>query len=211
MHPHNDIPDSPQSGESRSETPLVGASAMPALPTRGVLMAVDPGSRRLGIAVSDADQRVAMPLTTLNVITPQHCAQQVKRLVADYGPVGWVVGLPLRVDGQEGTQAARARAWAAWLQQTTRLPVILWDERYSTSEAAVRVMSYGGLPDKKSGRLDTLAAQVILESYLTHRSARAESERHNSARPVDVPTDLHIEPSAWNLTSPIPSEHPDVR
>jgi len=139
------------------------------LPSRGVLVGVDHGAKRIGVAVTDAEQTLAMPLETMAVRTPALTLARLQQVAADYRAAGWVVGLPVHMSGEEGTQAAAARSFGEWLGQETSLPVEFWDERLSSSTAETLLWSRGEIPDKKSGRIDGLAAQVLLESYLRGR------------------------------------------
>lgn len=142
------------------------APVPPLLPSRGVLVGVDHGAKRIGLAVTDAAQTLAMPLETLHVRTPALTLERLQRVARDYRAVGWVVGLPLRMTGEEGTQAAKVRTFGDWLARETGLPVTFWDERLSSTTAETLLWAQGESPSKDAGRVDGLAAQVILQSYL---------------------------------------------
>ncbi|MDZ4687715.1 MAG: Holliday junction resolvase RuvX [Planctomycetaceae bacterium] len=136
-------------------------------PIRGALIGVDHGTKRVGLAVSDAEQTMAMPLSTIALKSAAHDAPQFRRVAADYRAVGWVLGLPLHMQsGEEGTQAAMVRRFGDWLHATTGLPVRYWDERLSSSAAEAVLWSLGESPSQQKGRLDGLAAQHILQNYL---------------------------------------------
>lgn len=135
-------------------------------PQHGALLGVDHGTKRVGVAVSDAAQTMAMPVTTIALKSEVHNAAEFRRLAADYRAVGWVIGLPLHMSGEEGTQAALVRRFGDWLHATTGLPVRYWDERLSSSAAEAVLWSLGESPSREKSRLDGLAAQHILESYL---------------------------------------------
>jgi len=137
------------------------------LSTHGALVGVDHGAKRVGLAVTDAAQTVAMPLETVVVRTRALLLERLKQVARDYRAVGWVVGLPVRMAGDEGTQAGIVREFGAWLAQETTLPVEFCDERLSSSTAETLLWSRGESPQK--GRVDGLAAQVILESFLAQR------------------------------------------
>jgi len=140
------------------------------LPRRGVLVGIDHGAKRIGVAVTDAAQTIAMPLETIAVRTPALALQRLQQIARDYRAVGWVIGLPMHMSGEEGTQAAKARQFGDRLGRETALPVEYWDERLSSSEAETLLWSRGETPEKKSGRIDGLAAQVLLEAYLRGRA-----------------------------------------
>jgi putative Holliday junction resolvase len=137
------------------------------LPTGGALLGVDYGTRRIGIAVCNAEQTIAVPLETWTCRSREDDARHFRELVRDYRIRGIVVGLPLMSrSGDESRQAASAREFGAWLQAETGIPVAYWDERYSSSEAETLLWSRGEPPGRKKGRLDGLAAQIILQGYL---------------------------------------------
>lgn len=156
----------PADGKSNS-APVDGA-----LPSRGALVGVDHGLKRIGLAVTDADQTMVMPLTMIAAKSPAHNAAEFRRIAQDYRAVGWVVGLPVHMSGEESAQSAVVRRFGAWLAEATHLPVCFCDERLSSSTAENLLWSLGETPHKKSGRVDGLAAQVILQSYLTARGRR---------------------------------------
>lgn len=145
------------------------------LPQTGVLLAVDHGLKRLGLAASDAGQTWAMPLQTL--LNPATAATQAALLKAaqDYRAVGWVVGLPLHMSGDEGPQARLAREFGCWLARESHRPVAYWDERLSSSAAEALLWSRGESSRQQKGRLDPIAAQFILQAYLDARRPAAGS------------------------------------
>lgn len=136
------------------------------IPTPGVILGLDFGTKRLGIAVSNSDQTVAVPLETWQVRQPSQNLKYLRQLVVDYRAVGFVLGLPIRTDGQEGTAAATVREFGSWVATETSMPLVYIDERYSSAEAELLIWSRGESPTKRKRPLDSLAAQVILQSYL---------------------------------------------
>lgn len=136
------------------------------LPAAGRLAGVDYGTRRIGIAVCDPSHKYCSPHEVYERKSDAVDAQYFARLVRDEGLVGFVVGLPLHVDGAESAKSREARAFATWLAEKTSLPVDFHDERY-TSHAAEHLLAGTELTKKRrKSRLDALAAQLILESYL---------------------------------------------
>ncbi len=126
------------------------------------VMGLDIGERRIGVAVSDPVGRVATPLTVVAASDRRMLAS----IVEEYDVEAIVVGIPLAMDGSEGAQAARVRPVAESLARELRLPVRYFDERLTSAQAR-RVMGEAGVPDrKKRGRLDMLAATVLLQAYL---------------------------------------------
>lgn len=136
------------------------------IPAHGALLGLDYGTKRLGIAVSNSDQTIAAPVETWTVRTPERDLKHVRELIDDYRVVGLVVGLPVRLDGNEGDQAAEVRRFGEWLAAAVKLPIAYWDERYSSTEAEVLLWTQGMSPTKNKERLDRLAAQIILQGYL---------------------------------------------
>jgi putative Holliday junction resolvase len=143
------------------------ASSPSEFPHSGALLGVDYGTRRIGIATCNAEQTIAVPVETWIARTPELDAKHFRELVADYRIRGFVVGMPLmNQSGDEGRQAALTRKFGEWLRTATQLPVVYWDERYSSAQAETLLWSLGESPGKNKARLDGLAAQIILQSYL---------------------------------------------
>ncbi|MBI1346974.1 Holliday junction resolvase RuvX [bacterium] len=141
------------------------------LPRRGVLVGVDHGRKRIGLAVTDVNQTMALPLTTLVSKSPQHDAPLLRQVRDDYCAVGWVVGLPLHMSGDESAQSQLVRKFGIWLAEITERPVIYWDERLTSSAAEAILWSLGESPSRNKARIDGLAAQAILQAYLRDRPA----------------------------------------
>lgn len=136
------------------------------LPAHGVLLGVDFGTKRIGIAVSNSDQTVAVPVETWLVRLPAQNLKHFRELVEDYRIVGIVLGLPIRTNGEEGTAAALVREFGVWLAENIKVPLVYMDERYTSAEAELLIWSRGESPSKRKRPLDSLAAKVILQSYL---------------------------------------------
>lgn len=136
------------------------------VPNYGALLGLDYGSKRLGVSVCNSEQTIAVPVETWAVRTPEQNLKHLRELVADYRAVGFVVGLPVRMSGQEGDQAAIVRKFGTWVAEQTKLPIAYWDERHSSTQAEVLLWTQGISPTKGKERLDRLAAQIILQSFL---------------------------------------------
>jgi putative holliday junction resolvase len=147
------------------------------LPLTGRLVAIDLGEVRIGIALSDPNQVVASPAETLHVPREQD-APTIDALVgatARHEAAGIVVGYPRRLDGREGSGAARARRIAEALHDRTGCPVLLWDERFSTVEAE-RVLLQGDVSRKgRKDTVDRVAASVLLQGVLELQRRRRTS------------------------------------
>jgi putative Holliday junction resolvase len=144
-----------------------------------VLLGLDVGERRIGLAVGDDGVGVARPLLTFGRSTPERDAAIIRRVAAEQGAEALVVGLPLDARGGIGPQAARTQAWAAAVAPLVGSPVHWRDERY-TSEAAetsvgpARRGRSGGAPSSAArrawrGRIDREAAAAILQAELDAR------------------------------------------
>ncbi len=130
------------------------------------LLAIDPGKVRLGLAISDAERRLASPLLTYTRRDPQQDGRFLKKVVEDEEVCAIVVGLPVHLNGSEGEQAKAARAFGAWLQDVTGLPCVFFDERFTTFEAESALWDAGLTHKKRKARRDQVAAQILLQTYL---------------------------------------------
>jgi putative Holliday junction resolvase len=130
------------------------------------LLGVDYGSVRIGLAVSDAERRLASPLAVHERSSQERDAEYFRSLVEAQEIGAIVVGLPIHLDGREGQKAAEARTFGAWLAETTGLAVTFWDERFSTVEAESALWQAGLTHKKRKARRDRVAAQIVLQSYL---------------------------------------------
>ena len=129
-------------------------------------LGIDPGDRRIGVALSDPTGTLASPLKVLAHISRKIDAASIAEIAREEGVGLIVVGQATNIDGQPTVQGRKAARLAAAIKTQTDTPVQLWDESYSTqqAQAAGRI---AGMPRKKrGGHLDELAAAVILQSYL---------------------------------------------
>ena len=136
------------------------------VPSHGALLGLDFGTKRMGVAVSNSDQTIAVPVETWQVRDAKQNLKHLRELIEDYRAVGFVLGLPIRTNGDEGTAAATVREFGSWVTENTRLPLVYFDERYSSAEAELLIWRRGESPTKRKQPLDSLAAKVILQSYL---------------------------------------------
>jgi putative Holliday junction resolvase len=146
------------------------------------LLGVDYGTVRVGLAVSDTERKIASPLETYRRRGRARDAVYFQGLIERQEVAEIVVGLPVHLDGREGQKAREARAFGSWLAASTALPVLFWDERFSTVEAE-GMLWYAGLTHKRrKERRDRVAAQVLLQSYLD-----AGCPGEQPIRPLDDP------------------------
>jgi putative Holliday junction resolvase len=128
------------------------------------VLALDVGNRRTGVAISDPTGTLARSLAVL--VRKHGHFQEVTDMVASNGVERIVVGYPRNMDGSIGEQARRVDAYVSELQQHVDVPVELWDERLSTAEAERLLIESGRSAKKRRGRVDAVAAAVILQDYL---------------------------------------------
>jgi putative Holliday junction resolvase len=133
-------------------------------PTRNTVLALDVGTKRIGVAASDLQTRLPKPLTTINVVSDEETAAALQKLVTDQGATVLVIGLPRGLDGQETAQTQLVRDFAAGLQSVLPLPQH-WQDEAVTSRQAEEELVRRGKPYKK-GDIDALSATYILEDFL---------------------------------------------
>jgi putative holliday junction resolvase len=145
----------------------VSAAAFRAdLPQGGVLIGLDLGTRTIGTAFCDAGWRFASPAKTLPRGKFGADRERLAALIAERKVVGIVIGLPLNMDSSEGPRSQSSRAYARNLGAATGLPVLLWDERWSTASAARGLIEQDFSRARRAERIDAAAAAVILQAAL---------------------------------------------
>lgn len=136
----------------------------------GRIMALDPGVKRMGVAMSDELGLIAQPLETHSCSSPDAVVDHVRCLVETHGVTEVVVGLPIRLNGEPGPAAERVRGFIERLEQALDVPIVPWDERL-TSKAAERMLIQADVSRRKrKGAVDRVAATVLLQSYLDRRA-----------------------------------------
>jgi putative holliday junction resolvase len=137
----------------------------------GRILGLDVGARRIGLAISDPLGFTAQGLTTLQRRNRRYDFAELRRAVIENQVREIVVGNPLRMSGQTGTQAEKMAGFAEHLRREFSLPVHLWDERLSTAEAH-RLLDETGIRDSRRKEvIDKMAAVLILQSFLDARAA----------------------------------------
>ncbi len=143
----------------------------------GVILGVDYGTVRIGVAASDPGQQMAFPLAAYRRRSKEADAQWFRQLVREHQPVLLVVGLPVHLDGRESQKSQEARRFGAWLAEVTGVPVVFFDERFTTVEAD-HVLQQAQLRGRRAKqRRDMLAAQAMLAAYLESDRCRHEPPR----------------------------------
>ena len=163
---HTSAPVSTAREEPRGRTyEEVGAFAA-CLPERGALVGIDPGTKTLGLALSDITRLIASPLETIRRTKFTADAARLLAIADRHKVAGFVLGLPANLDGSEGPRAQAARAFARNLNRVTALPVLLWDERLSTVAAERALLEADASRRRRAEVIDKLAAALILQGAL---------------------------------------------
>ncbi len=145
------------------------------LPARGALIGLDLGSKTIGVAVSDPDRRLAAPVETIVRKRFNLDAERLFALAGERRAAGFVLGLPVNMDGSEGPRAQSTRAFARNLAKLTELPIALWDERLSTAAVERALIAANASRARRKAVIDQHAAAYILQGALDRlaRGARA--------------------------------------
>jgi putative Holliday junction resolvase len=142
------------------------ADIAPQLPSRGVLIGLDLGTKTIGVAASDPDRRIATAVETVARKTFSKDAERLLALAAERKAAAFVLGLPINMDGSEGPRAQSTRAFARNLSELTELPIALWDERLSTAAAERTLIAADVSRSKRAAVIDQHAAMFILQGAL---------------------------------------------
>ena len=130
------------------------------------VLGIDPGAKRLGLAISDLSGTIANPLTVIGHISRPVDAAAIAAIAVENQAGLIVVGQSLDEEGQPTQEGRRASRLAAAIRGQSSLQVVLWDEADSTQSALAARRALGSSRRKRSGHLDELAATVILQSFL---------------------------------------------
>jgi len=144
--------------------PLVEAAQH--LPARGTLIGLDLGTKTIGVASSDPDRRLATAVETIARKNFSSDAARLNELAAERKAVGFVLGLPINMDGSEGPRAQSTRAFARNLARLTELPIALWDERLSTVAVERELIAADVTRARRAKVIDQHAALFILQGAL---------------------------------------------
>jgi len=152
--------------------PLVEIASL--LTPRGALIGLDLGTKTIGVAASDPDRRLATGVATIMRKTFSADAARLFALAGERKAAGFVLGLPINMDGSEGPRAQSTRAFARNLARVTDLPIGLWDERLSTVAVERDLIAIDANRKKRAAVIDQHAAAFILQGALD-RLARLPS------------------------------------
>lgn len=146
---------------------------MSGVSVKGRILAIDYGSRRMGLAVCDPLGITAQGLETLQRRNKRADFAELQRVISDYAIREIVVGLPLKMSGEQGSQAEKVAQFADELRERFNLPVHLWDERLTSAEANRMLRSADLSIEKRARAVDRVAAVLILQSFLQARESQA--------------------------------------
>lgn len=162
------------------------------------VLGVDLGARRIGLAVSDAEERIAFPAGVLESAGRRRDLEALRAVVAERGVTRVVVGLPVHMSGRVGPEAEAARRFARELAAEAGVPVETLDERWTSLEAERALQATGGVPRGRRGRrgrgrgggagaakgraagkgaVDEMAATILLRTFLERRARAPEPSR----------------------------------
>jgi putative Holliday junction resolvase len=137
----------------------------------GRLLGVDPGSKRIGLAISDPEGRLASPHGV--IAAGEDSAAAIARIAGENEVEEIVVGHPRRLDGTVGLAAEQAEALAARIETAAGIPVRLWDERLTSAQGEKAMIAHGAKRRARRDAADRIAATIILQSFLdARRSSR---------------------------------------
>jgi putative Holliday junction resolvase len=135
------------------------------------ILAVDPGTKRVGLALSDPSGTVATALATVDALPAATLAARLAVIAKEHEVERVIVGLPKRLDGSRGPEAAAAERLASEIRVAVKLPVETVDERLTTAQAERSLIEGGVSREKRRQAIDRVAATLLLQSHLDRRHA----------------------------------------
>ncbi len=139
-----------------------------------VILSVDYGDQRTGIAVCDPSETLASAVTVIHESYQPKLAQEIGHIVSERGVEMIVIGLPKNMDATIGPRARKCLDLAEVLREQTGLPVEMWDERLTTVMAYQSLDASETFGKKRRGIVDAVSAVIILEDYMKHRKNAGE-------------------------------------
>ena len=136
------------------------------------VLAIDPGTVRLGLALSDPSGVIALPLSVLTRRSPREDLEALRRIVEEHHVERVLIGLPRLMDGTLDTAARAAQAFGANVEKALERPVEYWDERLTTVAAERYLIAQGKRRHKRRGDVDRMAATLLLQGYLDYQAQR---------------------------------------
>jgi len=132
-------------------------------------LCLDVGDRRIGVAVSDPEGLLAVPVTTIQTKDIETSVKAIAEMVARYEAGSIVVGMPNLMSGEAGEQALKVEQFVVHLQEHISIPIEWWDERLSTVAAEKMMRDTGAKKSRRDANRDSLAAALVLQAYLDSR------------------------------------------
>jgi putative Holliday junction resolvase len=139
-------------------------------------LGIDLGGRRIGVAVSDPGGLIAQPIETLLVKGINDAVKQVCRVIAEFEPVGVVLGLPLNLSGDASELSEEVENFAEKLKQQCPLPIYFEDERLSSRQAESVLHAYGKKIKGHKAKIDRISAAIILQSFLDRKNLQKNDQ-----------------------------------
>ena len=130
------------------------------------LLGIDPGTKNIGLAISDVSKTIATPLDVLTNVKYKNLVNYIKNIQHSNGLSGIVIGYPVNMDGTVGPKAQSSNSLADNLFKDINLPILLWDERLSTLAVEKMLINADITRDKRKKNIDKLAASYILQGFL---------------------------------------------
>jgi putative Holliday junction resolvase len=134
------------------------------------VLAIDHGTVRMGIAVSDELGMIALPLDYIPAEPPADCLKRLQQLVAEKSVARIIVGMPRNMNGTYGPAAEKVRAFIAKLEKAVTVPIRTWDERLTSSQANRVMIESGVRRERRKEHVDSMAAAILLQSFLDSQS-----------------------------------------
>lgn len=149
------------------------------------ILALDPGTKRIGVALSDEMGWIAQPLETFERRSIAVDLKHIQQLVHDHEVGRVIIGMPYRLDGSVGPAAEQVEQFRAVLEGVLTVPVIPWDERLTSKSAEAMLIEANVSRKKRKGAVDRVAAAILLQSYLESLSVEQQSGSPDAARSQD--------------------------
>ena len=130
------------------------------------ILALDHGTKRIGVAISDETKTIAQPLEYIPAEPFVNCLARLKQLLLEKEIDLVLIGLPRNMDGSYGPAAQKVEAFAAVLRNAVTVRIKTWDERLTSAQANRVLIQSGVRRDKRKGKVDKMAAAILLQSYL---------------------------------------------
>jgi putative Holliday junction resolvase len=142
------------------------SNSLAGLPAAGPLLGLDLGTKTIGVALSDAGRRIASPFRLIERTRFSQDAVSLLAIAEEHKVSGFVLGLPLNMDGSEGPRAQATRAFARNLAAKTDIPIAFWDERLSTAAVTRTLIEADRSRKRRAELVDKMAAAYILQGAL---------------------------------------------